>query len=167
MAGPHERWAVLRVRTATPHGVGDRQRSMIDRLQRLTDKDALQTFDVDVWGEGITVSDTPTAHTGYTEEVFYDLQTWADRHGHTLEPAFERRSRGSIVTEGTHETIVFPLWCLTVHDHEELRAVYPHSDGDRVRTVADGLDAIEEGRLARAGGSAESTETPDPSPMKR
>lgn len=131
--------AVLRLRTLAPAGSYGFQREIIDRLDRLDERNELDGFETDVWGAQIPVGSATEQY-----ETYREFESWADRHGVSLAPAFERREIGSLVAEETHEAIVPPLVCLALYDRDdEVRAVYPHADGDRIYTVADGVEGID------------------------
>lgn len=100
-------------------------------------------IDVDLWGSH-AVADSIADHEneGMLEAVS-DFERWAEEHGHTLAPAFSCRECGSMLDDETREVTVVPLVTLAVYEEDRLRAVYPHADGERVRTVDDGIRTLE------------------------
>lgn len=80
-----------------------------------------------------------------TRKTVTEFEQWAHEHGCTLHPAFERCNRDLIDGngEGWGNDIRLPLLYLAVYDGETVRAVYPHTDGDTVNTIHDGIDALE------------------------
>lgn len=136
--------AVLRLRTLGPSGPNPPQTEVIDRLQTLTENDPMVDLDIDIWrpSMGSTWSDDRDPFNG--RETLAEFEQWADEQGCTLRPAFDRRS--AALTNDDEERggrIVTPLITLAVYDGGRLRAVYPHVDGDEVRTVHDGIEALE------------------------
>lgn len=135
--------AVLRLRTLGPSGLNPPQTEVIDRLRTLTEDDPTVDLDVDVWTSsmGSRWSDDRNQFDG--RETVAEFEQWADEQGCTLRPAFDRRSATLYDEEEGGERIVTPLITLAVYDGERLRAVYPHVDGDEVRTIHDGVEALE------------------------
>lgn len=136
--------AVLRLRTLSPLGLNTPQTEVIDRLRTLTEDDPRVDLDVDVWSSstGSRWADDPDPFDG--RETVAEFEQWADEAGCTLRPAFDRRpSAPRRDEEEGAERIFTPLITLAVYDGERLRAVYPHVDGDEVRTIHDGVEALE------------------------
>lgn len=73
------------------------------------------------------------------------FQTWADREGYTLRPAFTRRETTSLISSRPAVEIQVPIVCLVVYEDDELRCVAPCSDGDRMYSVEKCLTALEAG----------------------
>lgn len=159
---PTQLRATLKLRSFPPHGIADVQRRTLARLHRLTDVGTLTSVDVDVWGSH-AVTDSMSDHDAPSIEDVFDYERWAEERGYSLAPAFARRESGSMIDDSREVTVV-PLMTLAVYDGDRLRAVYPHADGERVRTIADGLETLEAMALAagdrsanpaREGGTAE------------
>lgn len=66
-----------------------------------------------------------------------------------------------MLDDGTREVWVVPLLTLAVYEEDELEAVYPHADGDRVRTVDDGLATLETMHPSGDGRSGDSASERD------
>lgn len=137
----------FRVREHTPAGVYERQRSVCERLQRL--RRAGKVADVSVAVGGKQAPARP--ETGSNEiddrarsirETYRAFEAWASRSGCALTPAFDTRECGTLVSDEQHEVIVFPMMYLALYLGDEVRAVFPHSTDDGIRTVEDGLAAI-------------------------
>ncbi|WP_336362414.1 HTH domain-containing protein [Halalkalicoccus salilacus] len=140
---PSQLRATLKLRAFPPHGIADVQRRTVARLHRLADVGTLATIDVDVWGSH-AVADSMTDHEcAASTEAVSDFERWAESRGYTLAPAFAYRECGSMIDDETREVTVVPLVTLAVYEGDRLEAVYPHADGDRVRTVGDGIEALE------------------------
>lgn len=136
---------VVRVRSLGPSGLNPPQTEVIDRLQALTEDGPIAELDVDVWGTsmGLTHNGRDSA---CTREQVAEFEQWATEQGYTLQPAFDWRAGES---EGDGEAqrreILTPLITLAIYsdDEETLQAVYPHVDGEEVRTIHDGVETLE------------------------
>lgn len=78
-------------------------------------------------------------------ETYEEFQTWAKHNGYSLEPAFERRTRTHMGTDRTDEVVEFPAIALAIYDEQDLKAVFPCTNGEHTYTVGDALDAFERG----------------------
>lgn len=135
--------ATLKLRSFPPHGITDVQHRTLARLHRLADAGTLAVIDVDLWGSH-AVADSMADHENEgTLETVSDFERWAEEQGYTLAPAFSCRECGSMLADKTREVTVVPLVTLAVYEEDRLRAVYPHVDGERVRTVDDGIRTLE------------------------
>lgn len=137
--------AVVRVRTLGPNGLNPPQIEVIDRLQTLADGGPIDELDIDVWGTSMgTTQDNRDP--GGTRERVAKFEQWATEQGYTLRPAFDWRS-GELTgnEESQRREIVTPLITLAVYtvSGNDLQAVYPHIDGEDVRTIHDGVDTLE------------------------
>ena len=133
---------VLRLRTLSPAGLNPPQTEVLDRLRTLTEeKDMPVTeLDVDVWGTSMGITQTERRDPAETHETVAEFKQWADKHGYTLQPAFEWRAAESGEDEETQ--ILPPLITLAVYSGEHLQVVYPHVDDEDVWTVYDGIEAL-------------------------
>lgn len=148
--------AALKLRAFPSHGITDVRHRALTRLHRLADAGTLASVNVDVWG-GHAVTESLTDHDdAAAAAVVPDFERWAEEHGYTLAPAFACRERGSMLDDETREVWVVPLVTLAVYEGDRLEAVYPHADGDRVRTVDDGLATLETMRPSDDGRSGDS-----------
>jgi hypothetical protein len=111
-------------------GAADRIDDVLDRLDRLAEREVIGSFSVESWEAGAT---RPRSAVRATVGEFED---WAARDGCSLEPAVDRSADA--------DRIDVPIVCIAVYgDDDELLAVYPHTDRrGAVRTVEDGLDAV-------------------------
>lgn len=140
----------LRVREHTPADVFDRQAAVYERLRQLQRAGKVSDVSVEVWGRQVgTVEDADSGETDDGAQAIRDtyraFEEWATRSGHALTPAFDVRECGTIGSDGRREVIVFPVMCLAIYAGEAVQAVFPCSTSDDVRTVEDGLAAIESG----------------------
>lgn len=136
------RWAELWLRM-NPDGVYEPQRKAREQVDELVSAGVL---------EAAAVSDCCTCtpldvDRGQSDTLaaFEAFEAWADRTDVDLAPAFDRRTRSPLLSEATHEVVVFPVVCLALYDANDLRAVFPCVDGDDVYTVQDCLDALSDG----------------------
>lgn len=142
--------AVLRLRSLAPHGINGVQVDVIDRLRRLESDGRIADLDVDVWGASMA-EDRPVDRTpSEPYETVSEFERWGDEHGCTLRPALRRRYSGS---DSDRPIIRLPLLCLGVYEGEAISAVYPHVDDGDVRTVHDGIEALESPSRSERGGS--------------
>ena len=125
------------------------QTEVINRLETLTEDGLIDDLDIDIWGPsmGITQPDERDPAAIHETERVTEFKQWAEKHGYTLQPAFEWRSTESGEDEETQ--VVTPLITLAVYSGEDLQAVYPHVDDEDVWTVDDGVEAF----ISRAGGT--------------
>lgn len=135
--------AILKLRSFPSHGITDVRRRTLTRLQRLADVGILSEVDVDAWGSHAVVDSMADPECAASIEAVSDFERWAESHGYTLAPAFAYRECGSLLDDEAREVTVVPLLTLAVYEGDRLEAVYPHADGDRVRTVSDGIETLE------------------------
>lgn len=137
--------AVLRLRSQAPSGVNGTQTEIIDRLDTLFETGRIAAFDIDVWGTSMGINVPEGRDPGDVRETVAEFEQWAADHDCTLRPAFDRRSTGLIGDdeESQGESLVLPVLCLAVYDGETIEAVYPHDDGEDVRTIHNGVNALE------------------------
>ncbi|WP_254535952.1 HTH domain-containing protein [Halomarina litorea] len=145
--GQRGRHVELWVRGRSPYCVRDAEEETGDRLRRLVEGGAIDSFAVRQWtdvGSGTRtggVADVATSHRKVVE-----FEAWANDRGYRLSPGFRTHELQSMVGHSVRRKLVSPVLCLAVYDGDTLDAVFPHADEGDVHTVADGL-----GRLARGG----------------
>lgn len=112
---------------------------VIDRLSSLHAEGALDDFTVETWPDEVAISE----HTEHARvvEVYKEYLLWAEEHGVSITPPFERRTATSLVG-GSEDVLTVPIMCLAVYD-DGLSGVYPCSGEERTWSVADYLDAYE------------------------
>jgi hypothetical protein len=137
---------VLRLRTLGPSGLNSPQTEIMDRLQTFSEEGLIADLDTDIWGAsmGVTQTDERDRDLVDTRETVAEYKQWADAQGSTLRPAFDW---DTIEAENDGEElsrrIVTPLITLAVYTEEGLQEVYPHVDGTEVKTIQDGVRALE------------------------
>lgn len=126
----------LRASPATP--ARERQRTVRARFERLADDGRVGDATVERWSRAVPLADSPPAPD-------HEFRAWAEETGVSLSPFFDVREEYTLATDslGVREVLVRPVMCLTVRVGGDLRAVYPHDDGDRVLSLTDGLDALD------------------------
>lgn len=133
----------LRFRTLVPQGISPVHSEVIERLQAFSDEGAISELDIDVWGGSMGIAVPADRDPLRTRETVAEFEQWAQQQDCTLRPAFGRRSTDSRDDGEDEQTLVLPLLCLAIYDDESLHAVYPHTDGEDVNTIHDGLTALE------------------------
>lgn len=131
-----ERRAELFLRGSVPAAARDPQSSLADRLERLAAADRLDAVETHTWPKRVPVDE---ARLRERYEAFTD---WAAEADADLTPFFDTRECYSWSTGERYRALVLPLACLAVYEDGDLRAVYPHDDGETVRTVEDGVEAL-------------------------
>jgi len=127
---------VVWMRDAPPPD-GPRSR-VLDRLRELETDGAVDDVSVRVWGRYVDPpSDAPASEAGPIQTRIAEFRAWADREGHSLEPAFGRCERSTMVSAERREVIRLPLQCLAVYAGDRLVGVFPCSTGSGTETVAD------------------------------
>jgi hypothetical protein len=56
------------VRSLAPNGGADRQRTVLDRLDKLTERDCIADYEVAVWGDAVA-RDSPLAETDAARSI--------------------------------------------------------------------------------------------------
>jgi hypothetical protein len=136
----------LRVRDPTNTNVGDQLRTIYERLARLREDSKIAGVDAEIWGKQVRAR-TPANPTddpivGPARTKYEEFESWANRTGHDLEPAFSTHTLGSLVDDERETVVRFPVICLAVYDDDDLLAVAPCTTDDGVRTVDDCLNAL-------------------------
>ncbi|WP_121822498.1 HTH domain-containing protein [Halostella salina] len=121
------------------YGTHNRQQSVVRELRELESAGRVDEVDVTTWGKRLVLDDDRDRHTSSTaRERFREFEAWAERTGHSLEPAFARRTLRIDPDAAPKAVVDLPVICLAVFD-DGLRAVLPCADGDETYTVDDGL----------------------------
>jgi len=148
----HETGPDLRVevwmRDASPPA-DDPRATVLERLREFESRGVVDDLSVRVWGEYVAPPDAePDGTEPPARERVAAFRAWAERNGHSLEPAFYRVERSSLVSEAGTDAIRLPLQCLAVYDGDRLVGVFPCSTADGTNTVADCLRRLETGDIA-------------------
>lgn len=142
----------LYVRSMLPDGAGDRQETLLDRLDRLEREGDIAGYNVIVWGKQIA----PESAAAATDEGRYilnrisEFQQWALANNVSLESFSQRRQVDSEASDEPSAAIVLPVMGLAEYHGSELAHVAPCTDKDEVRTITDRLDRLEAGEQPSA-----------------
>jgi len=125
--------------------VSESVESNIELLKRCEDGPLVNRIVLRGWPESVRVGgeESPTRE---VLQQFEQFEAWGDRHGVSLRPAFEKRSRCSLADE-EHSVLVTPLLCLAIYQDEELSAVFPYTDGEETHTVRAAIETLLSGEL--------------------
>lgn len=136
---------VLRLRTLVPNGISSVQSDVIDQLQELEQEGIVADLDIDVWGSSMGINISRDRDPTGTRKLLSEFERWADEHGCTLRPAFGCSNANSTADGDTEqgEYTRLPLLCLAIYSDTTIKAIYPHMTSEGVRTIYDGLDAVE------------------------
>jgi len=150
MGRPDPVHVVVWMRDAPPPPDDPRSR-VLDRLRELEADSAVDDVSVRVWGRYVDPpADAPANEAGPIQARIAEFEAWADREGHSLEPAFGRCERTTMVSTDRREVIRLPLQCLAVYAGDRLVGVFPSSTGSGAETVADCVRRLEAGDVVDA-----------------
>ncbi|KYH24106.1 hypothetical protein HAPAU_37490 [Halalkalicoccus paucihalophilus] len=137
--------AVLRLRTLVPRGISSIQSDVIDQLQEFKTEGIIAGLDIDTWGSSMGMSISNDRDSTGTRKLLSEFEQWEEAHNCTLSPAFGRSDTNSSddgnTEDGTYT--ILPLLCLAVYNDTTIQAVYPHRTNEEVRTIYDGIAALE------------------------
>jgi hypothetical protein len=121
----------------------DPRRDVFARLQDLEDQGALADVSVRVWGKAVLASGNGAPEDTEITGRIAEFYRWAEHTGHSLEPAFERCARSTMVSEEKVEVVRLPLQCVELREGDDLVAVFPCSADGETQTVRECLDRFE------------------------
>lgn len=150
-----DRRVELWVREAPPYCVRDVLEETYERVRCLEERGIVGSVSVRTWNNVETAHEPATDHGAVCREKIAEFRDWAIERGYALSPGFQTRKRRSMIDDDVRRELVPPVLCLAAYEGDGLEAVFPHADGGRVHTVADGLDHLEasaDGGNALAGG---------------
>lgn len=131
-------------RSFMPNGAEDVQERVLDQLADLREHGILSEFECEVWGKRVCTSGRSKQFGQHAIDTVGQFRTWAEANDVSILPFFDERTSHSKITGETYSEIVFPMMCLAVYRDDDLVGVYPHADGDSVRTVPDFLASLAE-----------------------
>ena len=134
----------LYTRSFMPDGAEGVQERVLARLNQLCERDILDDFECEVWGKRVCTSRSSDFGQDAIETVG-QFRAWAEANGASLLPFFDERTQHSKITGEEHSEIIFPMMCMAVYRDDDLVGVYPHADGESVRTISDFLASLFEG----------------------
>lgn len=150
MAGDRSVRLELYVRSLHPGTAGDRQETVIERLQELEREGVVDASQVLVWGDRMPGSPAEAR----TDAGLFALNRaavfaeWADRNGFSVDE-FEHQHIESRLLGESYRTLSVPVMTLAEFEGGDLRFVAPVSGPEGTVTVLDRLD-----RLAAEGDGA-------------
>lgn len=147
MNADDEWWFELHLRGSVPPHAERQQERTADHLREQVGEVELERR---VWPKRVPLDGETDAVERYRE-----FEAWADRRGVSLSPFFRVRESYSSDTGERYDALVLPVLCLAAWRDDELVTVYPHVEDGTVRTVADALAALDEGRLDADAGATE------------
>lgn len=132
-------------RSYMPEGAESPQEEVLAWLDRLCERDVLDSCQLRVWGNRVpTDSARSGEHCREAIDTVGQFRAWAERNDVSLLPFFDERSHHSKITGEQHSEIIFPIMCLAVYRGDNLAGVYPHADDDSVVTIWDFLSSLVE-----------------------
>lgn len=141
----------------TAPGANDRVELVLDRLEQLHRAKTIQEYEVHKWtARSLVDSGDGRSPIG---EIVAPFEDWADSHGVSIHPPFDRHRVEVPLIGEDHEVIVLPVCCLAVYREDTLEAVVPHTEQGRTRTVdayLTDLEALDD----RVSGNGEPLSTP-------
>jgi hypothetical protein len=130
-------------RSELPPPAEHRAAQVYEGLTVLAGEGALDGLDRSTWPDRTPVEDPRPE----LRDAYLAFTEWAKTHGHSLTPFFQTRECYTPEYGGWTNWLVLPALCLAIHEGDELRAVYPHTDDGRTYTVQDGLELLERSLL--------------------
>jgi len=126
----------------------DPRSAVLDRLRELETDGAVDDVTVRHWSRYVPPpDDAPADEDTLVQSRIAEFEAWADREGHSLEPAFQRTQRGTMVSTERRDVIRLPLQCLAVYAGDRLVGVFPCATGSETETVADCVGRLEVGDI--------------------
>lgn len=121
------------------------------RLDDLADAGHLDATETVVWGKRLPL-EPDDATLDSMLGTYQRFHAWALRSDVDLEPGFRVHEVTSVLSDASHTVVTVPIACLAVYRGGDVVDVYPHSNGDGVVTVEQGLEDLADGTGdARAG----------------
>lgn len=137
----------LYVRSLLPSGAHERQKAVIEQLQRLQREEQIEDFSVIVWGKQVA-RDSAAAHTEEGQYILNrvaEFKQWALSNNVSLESFYQTGTVDNEVTEDSYTAITLPVMGLAEYHSGELQHVAPCTHGDVVHTIMDRLERLEAG----------------------
>ena len=144
--------AELGIRTQTPLIVPETYRQVVTRLSQCVAQDKLDGVNRFVWDGD---PQTPTNSSRTPKDRYERYANWARSNDYSLQPAFNERVTGSPVDDQAGTAQTFPLISLAIFAKDDIAAVFPFRDSQRIWTLIDGIDAIDDRSLGEAFSQSE------------
>lgn len=134
----------LFLRTSAPAALVEPLRETVARARRLEERDMADDVRVTSWSAVRPALEELSDSGPSVSRTVDAFESWADREGYSLRPAFDRCETTSMLGRPAAQ-IQVPTVCIAVYEGDDLQCVAPCSDGDRTYTVEDCLAALEDG----------------------
>lgn len=131
----------LFLRGTVPPEIREQQAETVNRLEELESEHDLP-LEVTAWPRAIDVD--PVGMTETYLDLLETFRAWAHAQGCTLTPAVHTKRADSWLSTEQQLSVSLPVMLLALYEGDEIAAVYPHVDGDEVRTVSQGIEALAE-----------------------
>lgn len=129
---------------ASMYGTYEKQNDVIQRIQRLVDRDRLAALSRYTWARELS----PAAEDTWCEfarEKYDEFTRWAVGSNRSLEPAFSRRTVRNEYLDECYDVIQFPIISIAVYDDDALVRLAPSVDDDgEAYTIEDCLTELEQ-----------------------
>ncbi len=142
--GAHARVTVYVRSTLPPLCAKSRQERVLDRLDDLADREAVDDVELLVTGDRLCLCDTCTGVTGGREilDRVEQLYEWRGPANASATPYSEQRTVSSSIAEADARAIVPPQVAVALSIDGSLAAVFPCRAGTEDYTVEDFLDIL-------------------------
>ena len=114
---------------------------VITRVRAYEQQGTIDGLAVEAWPNEVCLSGETEG--GSVHEQYERFERWAGERGVSLEPAFTRRERTTLVSDETETVLVLPVACLAVSVDGELVRLAPCSVNGETYTISDALADIE------------------------
>ncbi len=145
MKGEQDATLDIFVRSLAPTTGLERQRALVDQLDRMESDGLIDDYNIHVWGDAVSIdsalSETATGR-GVRSQVA-GFQQWALAENVSVQPFFERKSQSSSITGDEQTLITLPEITVAEYEGTELVGMAPHQSAGDTVTVQDYLDDVE------------------------
>lgn len=118
----------------------------VKRIEKLKRENKIANYRISEWPTEVMVSTRD--ETGDRNAPYYkfnEFESWATQNGVSIRPYFDVHEYSSLFTGEATEVIIVPTMCLAVSENDELKCVYPCTDGENIYTINDFLNGFESG----------------------
>jgi len=126
---------------ASTCGTHEKQRTIIQGVEALTEAGLVDDFERYLWPGRVTTTDDDAWCTA-AQETYDEFASWARSEGRSLGPAFTRRTVRNEFSDQEYEVIRFPVLTLAVRADGDVARVAPSGETERHYSVEDCLDEL-------------------------
>lgn len=126
----------LYLRTFSP--TADAQRETVGRLEALAGDGPIDALEIERWSDRVELAEGDPV-----VAAFVRFREWAEQRDLSITPPFAIRTYQSAFTGETCDLLVTPVLFLASYVDGQIEGVFPHQDGDTVRTIDDFVACIE------------------------